>query len=282
MKSKLWLVATLALAMQWMPGSHLWAQNSSLMHAPMPTSPMGPRILGGQSLAAAAINPPLLKPVSRSNEANPGDVAADSEDGRLPMASPAAGYGPDRPPVMIDRASWTYQPAPPVRTFQKNDLVTIRVDEITSMMADGAANQRKQTLYETILTDWVKLTDFRLRPDPQDNGDPSIAAESNRNYRAQSSLQSREALTFNIAATVVDIRPNGSLVLEARKTLRVNDNLWETSLTGICRAQDIAPDNVVLSKDLIDLEIKKEDRGHLRDGYKRGWLSRFLDRVRPF
>ncbi len=237
-------------------------QSSSLMNAPMPTmQSAGPlqRLAPLQPLGPTAGVP--LMPV-----------------GELPAAGPY----PDTPPVYIDRASWTYQPAPPVRTFQKNDLVTIRVDEITRVLADGQVNQRKQTLYETILTDWVRLTDFRLRPDPQDNGDPSAAAESNKNFRAQSNIASRESMTFNIAATVVDIRANGSLVLEARKSIRVNDNLWETSLTGICRAQDIAPDNVVLSKDLIDLEIHKEDRGHLRDGYKRGWLARWLDRYGPF
>ncbi|MGB7324724.1 MAG: flagellar basal body L-ring protein FlgH [Rubripirellula sp.] len=240
------------------------AQNSSLMHAPMPT--MAPRATPGQSVAgqsvAGQMAPPYLAPAPNG-----------SGDGQVTV---------DRPAVMIDRASWTYQPASPMRTFQKNDLVTIRVDEITRVLADGAANQRKQTLYEAILTDWIRLTNGRLRPDLQAGGDPSVAAESNTNYRAQSTIQSRESMTFNIAATVVDIRPNGSLVLEARKSIRMNDNLWETSLTGICRAQDIAPDNVVLSKDLIDLEIKKEDQGHLRDGYKRGWLARWIDRFKPF
>jgi flagellar L-ring protein precursor FlgH len=180
--------------------------------------------------------------------------------------------------VLLGGASWTYQPAPPLRVFQKNDVVTIRVDEITRVMAEGAAENRKRTLYEAILTDWVRLVDWRLTPDPQVDGDPAVTAESNSNYRAESTVESRESMTFNVAATVVDIRPNGNLVLEARKAIRVNDNLWETSLSGICRAQDIAPDNVVLSKDLIDLEIRKEDRGHLRDGYSRGWLQRFIDR----
>jgi flagellar L-ring protein precursor FlgH len=175
-----------------------------------------------------------------------------------------------------------YQPAPPVRTFQKNDVVTIRVDEITRMMAEGRADNRKRTLTEAILTDWIRLKDFRLRPDPQEFGDPAVAAESNNVFRAESFLQSRESLAFNIAATVVDIRPNGNLVLEARKSIRVNDNLWETALTGDCRAQDIGPDNVVLSKDLINLEIRKDDQGQLRDGYNRGWLKRFVDRYGPF
>ncbi|TWU48071.1 flagellar basal body L-ring protein FlgH [Rubripirellula reticaptiva] len=240
------------------------AQNSSLMYAPMPA--MAPRATPGQSVAEQSITrqtvPPNLMPAPTA-----------SGDGQMAL---------DRPAVLIDRASWTYQPASPMRTFQKNDVVTIRVDEITRVLADGSANQRKQTLYEAILTDWIKLTNGQLRTDPQPSGDPAIAAESNTNYRAQSSIQSRESMTFNIAATVVDIRANGSLVLEARKSIRINDNLWETSLTGICRAQDIAPDNVVLSKDLIDLEILKEDQGHLRDGYKRGWLARWIDRFKPF
>ncbi|WP_372724016.1 flagellar basal body L-ring protein FlgH [Novipirellula sp.] len=196
-----------------------------------------------------------------------------------PQASYTASPGA---PALLSNVSWTYQPAPRLRTFQKNDIITIRVDEITSVTATGAAENRKKTLYEAILTDWIRLTDFRLRPDPQGNGDPAVAAESESQFRSQASLKSREAMTFNIAATVVDIRPNGNLVVEARKTIRINDNLWETSLSGICRAQDIAPDNVILSRDLIDLEIRKEDQGHLRDGYKRGWFSRWFDRVQPF
>jgi flagellar L-ring protein precursor FlgH len=219
------------------------------------------------------------------------EASRSAASGPLAQAGPLAQTGPatqtdpvapaphdERPRVLLDRASWTYQPAPPLRVFQKNDVVTIRVDEITRVMAEGAAENRKRTLYEAILTDWVQLVDWRLKPDPQVDGDPAVTAESNSNYRAESSVESRESMTFNIAATVVDIRPNGNLVLEARKAIRVNDNLWETSLSGICRAKDIAPDNVVLSKDLIDLEIRKEDRGHLRDGYSRGWLQRFIDR----
>ena len=186
------------------------------------------------------------------------------------------------PRVLIHGASWTYQPPAPVRVFRKNDIVTIRVDEITRMMAEGESESRKQTLFESVLSDWIRLTDFRLRPDAQTNGDPKVSGSSNSRFRSEASVESREAMSFNIAATVVDIRPNGSLVLEARKNIRVNDNLWETALTGICRAEDIAPDNVVLSRDLIDLEILKEDRGHLRDGYKRGWFSRWFDRMQPF
>ncbi|WP_231612196.1 flagellar basal body L-ring protein FlgH [Novipirellula galeiformis] len=237
---------------------HTQAQESSLLRQPGP--PM-------QSQAPGAMLQPLPMP---------------HQPQQPPASPPVPRTAAQGAPAMLSNVSWTYQPAPRLRTFQKNDILTIRVDEITSVTATGAAETRKKTLYEAILSDWIRLTDFRLRPDPQDNGDPTVATESESQFRSQASLKSRESMTFNIAATVVDIRPNGNLVVEARKTIRINDNLWETSLSGICRAQDIAPDNVILSRDLIDLEIRKEDQGHLRDGYKRGWFSRWLDRVQPF
>lgn len=190
--------------------------------------------------------------------------------------------GQDPPPVHLSNVSWTHQPTPPMRVFRKNDIITIRVDEITQVLAEGGAETRKQTLFETVLSDWIRLENFRLRPDPQNNGDPTISTESNQSYRAEATVESRESVTFNIAAKIVDVRPNGTILLEARKTIRINDNLWETSLSGSCRVNDIAADNVVLSKNMIDLELRKDDRGHLRDGYRRGWFQRWIDRVSPF
>ncbi len=71
--------------------------------------------------------------------------------------------------------------------------------------------------------------------------------------RANGEITTRELLVYNITARIVDIRPNGNLVLEARKTMRVDDELVENSLTGTVRAEDIPPNNVVLSEKLAEL-----------------------------
>ena len=54
-------------------------------------------------------------------------------------------------------------------------------------------------------------------------------------------------MRFRIAATVVDVLPNGNLVLEARKSIRSNQDLWEYSLTGEVRSIDVSSNNTVLS-----------------------------------
>ena len=270
------------------------AQESSLLRAAYPartvpaTLPVLQASANMQLTAPAQIGRPLPQLSSMIQVPQPpmpgiGARQPDLYQQRVPnqFATPPYGYN-GAPPVTLNDASWTYQPALPLRTFQKQDVVTIRVDEITRVMAEGNVDSRKRTLFDAIVNDWIQFVNFRFIPQPMIEGEPGIAFQSQSNFRADSSVESRESMTFNIAATVVDIRPNGNLVLEARKHIRINDNLWETSLTGICRAIDIAPDNVVLSKDLIDLEIRKEDQGQLRDGVSRGWFQRWVDRLGPF
>ena len=79
-----------------------------------------------------------FSPIARRTRATSVVTTARSPYGAAPPA-----YDPyqqvARPVVSLDEASWTYQPAPPVRVFRRNDVVTIRVDEITRMMAEGAA-----------------------------------------------------------------------------------------------------------------------------------------------
>jgi len=193
----------------------------------------------------------------------------------------ANAYG-GAPSLGLSNASWTYMPPPPQRKFRKHDIVTIRVDELARMRAEGSSEARRNMFYDAVLKDWVSLSSGKLRPAGQAEGDPRINGQSNQLFRSDASIEARESLAFSVAAHVVDIRPNGNLVLEANKTICVNDNQFETSMTGECRAQDIAPDNVILSRDLLDLKIKKSDKGELRDGYKRGWLTRWIGELNPF
>ena len=179
-------------------------------------------------------------------------------------------------------ASWTYAVPSPPRVLRIHEVISIRIDEVARMTAEGRATQRKNALYDAVLKDWLEFDGLGVKKTKQASGDPEVNGQLNQQYRATSDLQTRETLAFNIASEIADIRPNGNLVLEGHKSITINDNRWEISVSGMCQAKDIGPDNVVLSKDIIDLKIDKREAGQARDGYRRGWFTEWFQRLQPF
>ena len=133
-----------------------------------------------------------------------------------------------------------------------------------------------------MLRDWVVLKGLDLKPSPQSGGDPRIQGQINGLFRAEGEVETNERVAFSITATIADIRPNGTLVLEAHKTVQVNDMAWDYSLSGICRKEDIAPNNLLQSEHIAELSVYKRERGQVRDSYKRGWLLSWWDTMRAF
>jgi len=186
-------------------------------------------------------------------------------------------------PLTLEQTSPYYRHLPPPKELRVNDLVTIRVDIKSQTASEGEMERRRNLLYDAVLKDWIVLKGLdEIRPSGQAKGDPRMQGQINGLFRAEGELETAENVKFNITATVADIRPNGTLVLEAHKTVQVNDMAWDYSLSGICRKEDIGPNNVILSEHIAELSVYKRERGQVRDSYKRGWLLSFWDRVRAF
>ena len=71
-------------------------------------------------------------------------------------------------------------------------------------------------------------------------------------------------------------------VIEGRTTIKNNEDTWEYSLGGEIRAEDVLPNNTVLSQNVSNMRLVKREEGHVRDGYRRGWFLQWLDKYQPF
>lgn len=187
-------------------------------------------------------------------------------------------------PLTLEEWSFLYNPPPPPpKEIRKFDLISIRVNELERIQSEGEVQRRKNASLDVRLLDWLRLDDIdTVKPAPQVDGDPRIRGQLDQIYRAEGEMETSKRLDFNIAATVVDVRSNKTLVVEAHRQIIVDNEVWEYSLSGVCRAEDIGPDNVLLSRNISDLKIQKRERGHVRDSYRRGMITKILDRFNPF
>ncbi len=165
---------------------------------------------------------------------------------------------------------------------QVGDIITVIVNDAFQVNSEGEIEQRKRANLDAVLQEWIELDGFNIKKAPQASGDPQVTGALNSQYRAESELETKGGLQFRIAARVVDVSANGNLLLNARKEVVINDEIWEQELTGWIDPEAVLPNRTVLSDNVVDLKIRKTERGQVRDGYKRGWLTRLYDRLLPF
>lgn len=185
-------------------------------------------------------------------------------------------------PRVLEHNSWLYVEQPPVRELQVNDLVTIEVFYKSQSKNAGKINRITQSAIDARLRDWILFDGFGARVDPQTSGDPRARGSLDSQLRTNADVETTALTTFTIQATVVDIRPNGNLVVEAHNQIRDNDEIFEQSLSGVVRREDVSPANTVRSEKIAELMIHKREAGHIRDAYRRGWLLRMYDSFKPF
>lgn len=190
-------------------------------------------------------------------------------------------------PSAVGQVSYTAVPDPATRKFKKNGLVTVIVREDSNSTSTGKGDMEKKTDFDLALQQMaqVQIPSSGV-PYLTTVGNPSKLPEVKFKYDNKrtnnAALVRADSLAWRIEATIVDVKPNGTLVIEATKEITQDGELQKFRLSGVCRSEDITIDNTVLSTQLAELKVGKDTAGEVRDGMKAGWLGRFIDKVSPF
>ncbi len=182
----------------------------------------------------------------------------------------------------IHKASWTSVEESRPKGYHIHDLVTIQILESSKHTTKAKAKTERDTAVNFAIEDWVKLTDLKLRPDVQSHGDPTIAGSFTRDFDSKGDISRSDSLSAKIQAEVVDVLPNGSLVLEATHTVLTDDETTVITLTGKCRSKDIGVDNTIISSKIARCVVKKEHFGMVRGATKQGFFMQLMDFLNPF
>ncbi len=236
-------------------------------------------IVLGMAAAAAAQAPP--RPNAGANSNLPA-MGPNSSPVNLGPSSSLLGDPNNRRPLTMADVSWTYQATPESRKWKINDMLTVLVQEKTTMKRDGSVDERRKDTRSASLTDWILLRGFSFVPDPQSGGDPTVGALIDNKYQAQANLQNKDLFETEMQCMVVDIRPNGTLVIEGHGKVKLDEEEWELSLSGVIHPDDILPNKTVKSEKIAEKQILRQTAGHGRDGLRRGWFLRWWDKYSPF
>ena len=171
--------------------------------------------------------------------------------------------------------------------YKKNDIVTVIVEENSDSTSDGTGNSKKTQAFDLALQQFLQVAISQSGvPTVGSVGNPSNLPEIKFNYNndRQATAEQDRSDTFSarISAMVVDVKPNGTMVVQATKQIAIDKEQQTFTLSGTCRVEDIQVDNTILSNQLADLRLSKMTKGSVHDGTKSGWLSGFIDKFSPF
>lgn len=69
---------------------------------------------------------------------------------------------------------------------------------------------------------------------------------------------------------MIDVKPNGNLVVEARESRTSDKEVTTMVLSGTCRAEDITKNNTIQSAQLADLTVRIEHEGNVKESGEKG------------
>ena len=200
--------------------------------------------------------------------------------GSLLRASISAGNNPSQAP--LNSVSFFAVPEPQPQTINKHDLITILIREESEYSSEGTTDLKKEAAYEAAIEEWIKFNGWNLSGGGVTPPVPRIAMTGAGRMKGEATVDREDTLIMRVTAEVVDVKPNGTIVLQARQRIQTDEEVQTFILSGVCRVDDVSPDNTILSTQLFDKSLSKTHTGAVRDTTKRGWLVKLLDVLSPF
>lgn len=177
--------------------------------------------------------------------------------------------------------------APPEpRTFQRHDLIQVIVREQTQARSSHELDLDKRFRLEGSiprspswsLTDLLQLQLAAGRTTDR----PELRADFRNRFEGDGDFRRRDDLTARITAEVIEVLPNGNLILEARSKIKIDKEEAIMRVTGVCRPEDVTSTNTILSNQIHNLNINREHAGELRKTNQKGIITQVLDTLFAF
>ena len=158
-----------------------------------------------------------------------------------------------------------------------DDVVTIVVNESANAVSTGTTKTQRQS---TAVAGISALAGTTSASGPLAN---LLNTNNNTQLNGQGTTSRQTTLSTNLTARVVDVLPNGYLVIQGSKQVMINSENQTITLRGVIRPTDLTTANIVQSDSIAQLELQLNGKGVVNDAVKRpNILYRLLLGILPF
>lgn len=155
------------------------------------------------------------------------------------------------------------------------DTVTIQIVENVSASQKSSSTANRTSSMEAGVTALPFMNPTTL-------GRLGVGTSSSNDFSGKGGTESANTFSGSITTTVIDVLPNGHLVLAGEKQIGVNQNVDVLRFSGTVDPRLLQPGSIVNSTQVANARIESRGRGAQAEAQTVGILARFFMALLPF
>ncbi|MCX8070289.1 MAG: flagellar basal body L-ring protein FlgH [Thermodesulfovibrionales bacterium] len=165
-----------------------------------------------------------------------------------------------------------------------NDLLTVVINEQSAASKKATTNSSRTATQDDSIGDMLGIPTTASLEIARKymHFTPSVKGSAKSNFSGKGDTTREGKLTATITAKVIEVLPNGNLVIESRKEILANNEKEILVFRGIVNPDNISSNNTIQSQYVADAQIYLVGDGVLSDKQSQGWFTRLIDSVWPF
>jgi flagellar L-ring protein precursor FlgH len=169
------------------------------------------------------------------------------------------------------------------RAAKVGDLLTVQIDIGDQAKIANTTTRSTNASENANATNLLGL-ESRLKGILPDAVDPSslVKLGSDSANTGTGTVDRSESINLTVAAVVMQVLPNGNLVIQGQQEVRVNNEVRELAVSGIVRPEDISNMNTIRHTQIAEARISYGGRGQITDVQQPRYGQQFFDIIWPF
>jgi len=169
------------------------------------------------------------------------------------------------------------------RAARLGDILTVIIDIDDEAQLQNTTSRSRSSGENLAIAELLGLnTLLESQIFGEGNLDPALGISSSSTTDGTGTVRRNETVMLRIAATVVEVLPNGHLVVRGTQEVRVNYELRDLQVAGIIRPEDISRQNTISYDKMAGARILYGGRGQISDAQQPRYGQQIIEILAPF